>query len=299
MTRTFSSALLLSAVLLAGCSGTEQPATEAVATEKATASALPADARIVSLNGTLTEILASAGYEQNIAGTDVTSTYPASIAQVPKVGHTRTLQAEGILGLQPQYVVAKREELNPDLQQQLQAAGVKLLLVDQEYSAEGTKKLIQTLCDTLGRPEKGLAMTQQLEQDLQKIEPLNPKPKVLFIYARGAGTLMVAGEGTPMQTMIEMAGGENAAKGFTEFKPLTPEALLQANPDAILLFDSGLQSLQGNEGLLQVPGLANTKAGRNKAFISMDGQYLSGFGPRTGQAAAELNQKLKSLPKVD
>jgi len=36
------------------------------------------------------------------------------------------------------------------------------------------------------------------------------------------------------------------------------------------------------------PALAMTPAAERKAFVSMDGLYLLGFGPRTARAAREL-----------
>ncbi|HTN17434.1 MAG TPA: ABC transporter substrate-binding protein, partial [Chitinophagaceae bacterium] len=97
--------------------------------------------------------------------------------------------------------------------------------------------------------------------------------------------------------MIKLAGGENAVSGFEDFKPLTPEALLNANPDVILMFTSGLESLGGMDGLLKVPGIAMTNAGKKKQVIEMDGQYLTGFGPRLGKAIAELSKKLDAVNK--
>ena len=64
------------------------------------------------------------------------------------------------------------------------------------------------------------------------------------------------------------------------------------NPDVILLFTSGLESMGGLTGLLKVPGVAQTNAGRNRHIVEMDGQLLTGFGPRLGVAALELNQKI-------
>src|SRR5690606_35624661 len=79
---------------------------------------------------------------------------------------------------------------------------------------------------------------------------------------------------------------------FEDFKPLTPEALIQSNPDYILLFEKGLESLGGIDGVLQIQGINQINAGKNKQIITMDGALLSGFGPRVGQAAKELNQLL-------
>jgi iron complex transport system substrate-binding protein len=251
--------------------------------------------KIVSLNGTLTEVLSGLGLEQNIVGVDVTSTYPASINSKPKLGHNRNIAAEGVLALQPDVVLGLKKDFNPTLAQQFKSAGTRLILFDQEYSPAGTRALINALSDSLKvSKSKSDSLIKQLDADLEiVIRNADPKPKVLFIYARGSGTMMVAGEGTNVEDIIELSGGQNAVTGFKDFKPLTAESLVKANPDVILLFDSGLQSLGGIDGFLKVQGVEQTNAGKNKRIVEMDGQFLTGFGPRLGKAVAELSQKIK------
>ncbi|MVN91556.1 heme/hemin ABC transporter substrate-binding protein [Mucilaginibacter aquatilis] len=253
--------------------------------------------KIVSVNGTVSEILAAIGLEPSIVGVDVTSTYPVSLKSKPKVGHNRNLSAEGILALQPDVVTGLSTDIKPELADQLKSAGIKLVLFTQELSAEGTKKLIRQVANSFGNKPKAEALVKKLNADLAaaaKLTRSEGKPKVLFIYARGTGTMMVAGQNTPLEKMIQLAGGQNAVKGFNDYKPLTAEALVEANPDVILLFSSGMQSLGGPAGLQDVQGVNQTKAGKAKRFITMDGELLTGFGPRLGQAIAELAQKLKS-----
>ena len=249
--------------------------------------------KIVSLNGTLTEILCALGYEKNIVGVDVTSTYPASMRKLPKVGHNRNIQAEGVLSLQPTLVVGKKGEIKPELEQQIKAANINLQMFEMTPTPEGTQQLIATMAQQLNKTKVGEELNNKIKTQLGQVEKIENAPKVLFVYARGTGTMMVAGDGTSVQQMITLAGGQNAISGFKEFKPLTAESLIKANPDVILMFDSGLKSLEGPEGLLKAPGVKETNAGRNKAFITMDGQFLNGFGPRLGEAALELNKKLK------
>lgn len=107
--------------------------------------------------------------------------------------------------------------------------------------------------------------------------------------------MMVSGTGTSVDKVIQLTGAQNAVTGFTDFRPLTAESLVAANPDIILLFDSGLKSLGGIDGLLKVPGVAQTAAGRNKKVIAMDGELLSGFGLRLPQAIRELQEKIHQL----
>jgi iron complex transport system substrate-binding protein len=257
------------------------------------AAALCAQRRIVSLNGTVTEVVCALGFEKALAGVDVTSTYPATVQKLPKVGHNRNISAEPVLALQPNLVLATTNFLSPTVIEQLKATGVKTVVLQQEYSIAGTKKLIRAIAAALQATAKGEALCKQLEQQQQALQVSRQSKKVLFIYARGAGTLMVAGQDTPLDKIITLAGAENAAAGFKDFKPLTTEALVAANPDVILLFDSGLESIGGVKGLLQVPGILQTTAGKQQHIIAMDGQLLSGFGPRVIEAIRILSGKIK------
>lgn len=257
---------------------------------------LPDSIKIVSLNGSVSEVLAGFGLEKNIVGTDITSTYPESLKAKPKVGHNKNINAEGVMALQPDLIVGIKSQVSPALEAQFKAAGVKLLLVDQEFSIDGTKKLIHTLADSLHFAAKGDSIIKVLDSDLATVKPVTDetkKPKVLFIYARGTGTLMVGGKGTQVEKAILLAGGRNAVTEFDDYKPLTAEALVNANPDVILLFDSGLESLDGVEGLLKIQGVKETNAGKNRKFVTMNGELLSSFGPRIGIAIKELAAKIK------
>lgn len=249
--------------------------------------------KIVSLNGAISEALVILGAESQIIGVDVTSTYPESLkTKATDLGHVRSITAESILSLKPNVVFATSKDVNPTLNEQLKAANVSLKIINQEYSTESTKKLITEIAKFL-KKENYQPLLENIDRQIAEIKPFEKKPKVLFIYARGAGNLMVAGKETPLHHMIELAGADNAAATITDFKPLTPEALLTINPDVILLFDTGLQSLGGIDGLLKAEGISATNAGKNQKIITMDGQLLSGFGPRLGKAVVELHNKLK------
>lgn len=253
--------------------------------------------KIVSISGTTTEVLCALGLQDEIVGVDVTSTYPEAMAALPKVGHNRNMSSEAIIALAPTLVVGTAENVKPELIEQLKSAHIRVLLYNLESTVEGTKTLIKGMADSLGKSELSKGIIDAIDNDLKEQVALSKKTKVLFIYARGAGTMMVAGEHTYPNAMIGLAGGENAVTGFEDFKPLTPESLLKANPDVILMFTSGLESLGGMNGLLKVPGVAMTNAGKKKQVIEMDGQFLTGFGPRVGKAIAALSKQLDAVNK--
>jgi iron complex transport system substrate-binding protein len=281
--------MLLAMFVLFSCKNGEQA--------DGTKSGIDEHTRIVSLSGTTTEILCELGLQSKIVAVDVTSSYPAEVNALPKVGHNRNISAESVLAQKPTLVIGLKDNVKPEFIEQMRSANVRLLVLDLEHSVAGSKKLVRQIADTLGTQDKATAICERIDADMKGVQPLAAAPKVLFIYARGAGTMMVAGRNTASTSMIEIAGAQNTVNDFEDFKPLTPEALVAANPDVILLFDKGLESLGGIEGLLKIPGVEETNAGKNKSIIEMDGQLLTGFGPRIGKAATELANKLNALKK--
>lgn len=251
--------------------------------------------RIVSLSGTLTEIIYALHAEKELVGVDVTSTYPEQTAKLTNLGHIRMVSAEGILGLNPTHVIGFKDEFNPTLVEQLKKANIEVVLFDREFSVAGAKQVIRDCAKWLDQQEAGETLTTKIDADVKGVEKLAVQPAVLFIYARGAGTLMVAGDNSQFKSMIELAGGKNAVTGFVDFKPLTTESVVAANPDVLLMFDSGANSLNGEGGIFAVPGVSMTTAGKQKNLITMDGQLLSGFGPRVGEALLLLNKEFKKL----
>ncbi|AJW65063.1 Hemin-binding periplasmic protein HmuT precursor [Elizabethkingia miricola] len=247
--------------------------------------------KIVTLSGGITEIVSALGHESEIVGTDVTSTYPETLKTTTKdLGHVRSMTIEPIMALSPTLILAADKDLNPELLSKIKSSGIKAELLTQEFSVEGTKKLIEQVAKAVGNTDFQ-KLNDKIDADMKQVQSLAKKPKVLFIYARG-NNLMVAGKNTPMEKLITLAGGENAINEFDDFKPLTPEAVVKANPDILFLFKSGLMGAGGNEAVLKMPGVTQTNAGKNKKVISMDGGLASSFGPRLGEAVVELNKLL-------
>lgn len=250
--------------------------------------------RIVSLDGITTEILFALGVGNRVVGRDESSYYPPQVLRLPSVGYQFRLSAEGILALKPTLVLGREDVKPPQVPEQLRTAGVAVVLVPTEATVEGAKRKIRVVAQAVGREEQGEALVRALERDLLALRAFQaqqaPKGKLrgLFIYTRGPQTTFVCGEGSTPVGMMELAGLENAAKGIRDCKPMTPEAVVAARPDVIVVFRKGLESLGGLEGLLRLPGVAQTPAGQNRRVVAMDDLYLGSFGPRAGRAALDL-----------
>lgn len=278
--------VLISAVLFASGQGE--------AGETATDSQIEAAeyGRIISLGGTVTEIAYALGLEDRIIAVDDSSLYPErALAEKPSVGYVRFLSAENILSLEPDLIVASADAGPADVVQQIEASGVALRQFGLEDSPESTEQAIRDIAAFFGLDDKAEVLVQTMYAELSDAEShIDPEvvPSVAFVYARGAGTMMVAGTETSANAMISLAGGQNVVTEYSGYKPLTNEALVAGDPDVLLFTAGGLASLGGIDGLKQIPALAELSAVQNGSVYAMDDLLLLGFGPRLGQAVNEL-----------
>ena len=77
--------------------------------------------------------------------------------------------------------------------------------------------------------------------------------------------------------------------------PLTAEAVAALDPDVLLVMSKGLESVGGVDGLVALPGVAQTKAGTARAVIAVDDTVLLSFGPRTGELVTALSEALAQV----
>ena len=254
--------------------------------------------RIVTIGGGVTETAFALGAENQIVGVDTSSLYPEAATKLPQVGYQRQLAAEGVVSLKPTLVLATSDAGTPAALQQIEAAGIKIVSVPNDHTVAGATSRIRQIAAILNAGARGEELVKKLETDLQSaqtcVNSSGAKPKVLFIYARGAGAANVSGTNTAADEMIKLAGGVNAVTGFENYKPLTPEALVTAQPDVILLPALGLQSLGGADAVQQLPGVAQTPAGKNRRIMAVDDLLLLGFTPRLGEGVKDLCAKLRN-----
>lgn len=251
--------------------------------------------RIVSLNGSTTEILFALGIGEKVVGCDASSTYPKGVREkLPSVGYQYGLNAEGILSLKPTLVIGRDDVKPPQVVKQLRMAGTTVLLLKEPRNFKSARERILTIGKAVNCKKKAEELAKTLDQDIKKLEEKlalrkeKPKLKALFMYLRGTQTAIVLGKETSADAMFSIVGVDNAAGDIKGNKPMTSESVVDAQPDVYVLFTTGLESVGGVDGLLKIPGLAHTPAGRNRRVVAMSGQYLSGFGPRCGKAALDL-----------
>ena len=252
--------------------------------------------RVAVLGGSITEIVYALGCASTLAAVDLSSIYPAEARGLPQMGYFRQVSAEGVLSMNPTLVLALEGAGPPTALQQIEAAGVQVTPVAAPPTLEGARAKIETVAAAIGAEAAGTQLLAQWDADLTavqaRIAQATNAPRVVFIYARGGGTLNVSGTGTTGDAMIALAGATNAITAYEGFRPLTAEALVAAAPDVILVLDRGLQTMGGRAGLMRLPGVALTPAGREGRIVSMEDSLFLNFGPRLGEALDTLHRLL-------
>ncbi|MEM9044229.1 MAG: ABC transporter substrate-binding protein [Pseudomonadota bacterium] len=253
--------------------------------------------RIIIAGGDLTEIAFDLGVGDRVVGVDQTSLYPPEATELPQIGYVRRLTAEGVLSLKPDLVLAA-DDAGPDIAlEQLRASGVAVAQAPETPTPADIAEKIRFVGETLGlrsaANDMAESFSKQLKDVLSKVARLPEKPRVLFILTVRGGAPLVGGRNTSAHVIMEAAGAENVAASFEGFKPMNQEAIISAAPDAILMMTQHAERAGGIETLAARPEIALTPAGQNKRFVTMDGLFLLGFGPRTPDAIAELASALQ------
>lgn len=249
--------------------------------------------RIVTVAGNVSETVFALGAGDRVVAVDASSVFPPAAQQLPKVGYYRNINAEGILSMSPDLVIATDSAGPPPVIAQIRGAGIPIAILDSAQSFEGAQNRVTQIATLLDKTAEGEALTAAMAEQLSTMKKPSAPPKVLFIYARGAGTQNVAGTDTAAHAMIELAGGVNAVTEYTGYKPMNAEAIITASPDYILFTARGLESIGGVDAAAALNGIAQTPAGMNKKIIAIDDLMLLGFGPRTAEGAIELSTAIQ------
>ncbi|MFF3601274.1 heme/hemin ABC transporter substrate-binding protein [Kitasatospora indigofera] len=255
--------------------------------------------RIVPLNGGLAELVFSLGLGPRVVARDVSTTFQQAAA-LPVITQAHEVSAEGVLSLHPTVVLADRSTGPAEAVEQIRAAGVPLIVLDDAKQLADIGPRIDTVATALGVPAAGAQLKARTDERLQQargeLAPAAGRPKVAFLYLRGsASVFLLGGAASGAGSLIEAAGGEDAgtAAGLTgDFTPLTSEALVKAAPDAILVMRKGLESVGGVDGLLKLPGVAQTPAGLDRRIVSVEDGKLLSYGPRTPEVLRSIAAQL-------
>jgi len=257
--------------------------------------------RIVVLNQAVAEIVISLGLQDNIIGRDATTTLEA-LQAVEEVSNGHDVSAESVLSLRPTVVIGDTRTGPPEAIEQLRGAGVPVVIAPEVWTLSALPSRVTLIASALGVPMAGERLVNlsesAIDDALENIGAASSVLRVAFLYVRGtASVYLLGGEGSGADEVIAAAGGVDvgALNGLAAFTPLTAEAIVQADPDVLLVMSRGLESVGGIDGLLSLPGVSSTRAAAARAVVVVDDDLLLSFGPRTGALIERLAEILRTF----
>lgn len=252
---------------------------------------------IVSASGDVSEIIVALGFEENLVGVDISSTYPPHLLDdIEPIGFARRLAIEPIAAVNPTVVFCTETCAPTSVLEQVRSLDVPVVIIPDPDNPDIELPLrkIEMIADALGVPERGEELKNRLQVELDwvntAIANVEETPYVLMVYVRGTRLQLISGEGVPAYTMITSVGAIDAAAdiGVVGYTTLNAELILTAYPDHVLLMQGGVESFGGLDDIKKIQGMSQTPAGENDSFIVFDDQFLLGMSTRTGQALIEL-----------
>ncbi|MEM9607338.1 MAG: ABC transporter substrate-binding protein [Actinomycetota bacterium] len=256
--------------------------------------------RILPLDGDVAEVVFALGLGDQVVATDISATFPPEADALPEIGYQRALSAEPIIEFAPTVVLGTDLAGPPETIESLEAVGIPVVIVPSETTPDGPAIKIEAVANALGVPEVGARLAGEVNTaiDSATVGPATgpDAPRVVALYIRGTNVQLVLGEESGIGWLLDAAGAVDIADelGVIDAEPISAEAIVLAAPDVIVVPELGLESVGGVEGLMEIPGLAETPAGENGAVLSYDDQLMLGNGPRTGEFLAELVDDLNA-----
>lgn len=248
----------------------------------------------LDMSGSLAATLWALGVGDRLVGRDISTTFPGVEGLPVVTGSGHAISPEAVLELRPDLLITDGTIGPLDVVLQLREAGITVVFVREQPGLAAPAAMARSVSDIFGMPEIGNALAEQIDAELQGVlttiaenvpEDPDAQLRMVFLYIRGAnGIYYLFGQESGAGELIEGLGGIDIATevGWTGLRPMTDEALIQANPDLILVMSDGLDSVGGAEDLVRLkPAIGLTGAGEKLRFVDMDDSQVLSFGPRT------------------
>ncbi|NLC34934.1 MAG: ABC transporter substrate-binding protein [Alcaligenaceae bacterium] len=167
--------------------------------------------RVVSLGGTVTEIVYALGAGDRLVADDASSLYPEAATQLPRVGYYRNLSLEGILSQQPDLLIASENAGPPEVLERLQAMGVTTVNVPDQPGIESLYERVRAVADALGVQAEGEALRASIQASLDAVAGAEPEYRRAMVILHRGGPLLSAGANTSADALLRLSGMENVA----------------------------------------------------------------------------------------
>jgi iron complex transport system substrate-binding protein len=191
--------------------------------------------RIITLAPHLTELAYAAGAGEKLVGVARHSDYPPAAARIPQVGDAIRVDAEAILALKPDLVLAWRSGNPPAEVGRLEQIGLPVLVTEPARLAD-IPRLLRAIGTLAGSGGHAQMAAMDFEGEIHALRERYAKARrIRVFYVIWHKPLLTVNGAHLISEIISLCGGENVFADLGQLTPnVTLEALIAARPAAIL-----------------------------------------------------------------
>ena len=164
---------------------------------------------IVSLGGSVTEIVYALGQEKRLIATDMSSLYPSEAKELPQVGYYRNISVEGIVSTAPALVLASENAGPKEVLDRIAELGIKVERVSDDSTVESLYQRISQIAKVLNTEQEGVVLLAEVKAAVENAMTLSTTPYRATLVVNRTGTFQAAGVGTSADELMRLAGFEN------------------------------------------------------------------------------------------
>lgn len=245
--------------------------------------------RVVSTACSNTEIVCALGCADLLVGVDDHSDFPEEVvASLPRVGPDLGVDAEKVLALEPDLVLASLTVPGHEaVVESLERAGLRVVAPEPVSLADVRRDIVQ-IGDLLGVPERAAALAAELELEATEAPPRAPK----ILVEWWPKPVISPGAQSWVTQLIELAGGVNPlGDDPSKSRPLSNEEVAEIDPDAIVISWCGVDPGKYRpDVVLNRPETGSTRAVREGHVYCIPEAHLGRPGPRLVDGLRDLRR---------
>lgn len=231
--------------------------------------------RIVSLVPSQTELLYDLGLIKEVIAITKFCVHPAEwFRNKTRIGGTKNLNIEKIIALQPDLIIANKEE-NTKKQIEILAKQFPVWVSDIK-NVNDALEMIRGIGAITDKQEQGNSLLHEIENNIQTIELASKQKRVAyFIWYQ---PWMSVGKDTFIHDMLRRIGWQNVFEHEQRYPEISLQALQDAKPDLVLLSSEPFPFKEKHvKEILEILPDATVKL--------VDGEMFSWYGSRMLKAA--------------
>lgn len=244
--------------------------------------------RIVALAPSFVEIFCAVGACDVLVAVDENSNFPPEVESITKLSGFDP-SVEAIVASEPDLVVISFDA--GGLEDALEGLGIAVLLIESPQSLTGVYDQIAVLGDVVDKSGQAADLVADMQSRVEAVTSLLPVGGGPSVYHELDSTLFSAGPGSFIGDLYDVLGAANIANATgSAFPQLSNEAIIEANPEVIILGDEGLSETV--ESVAARPGWDTISAVQTGRIHGVDPDLISRPGPRIVEALEELAKLL-------